>query len=383
MNGCLHIGVVGCGIAGTSFALLARRSGHEVDLFEQTQHVGPLGAGVLLQPSGQKILADMGLLTQVTEKAELIHEIHAVTHHGHDLVRLSYNDASPNTFAFGLHRGDLFTVLHNALESTGVNLHLGVAINSCTGGTLTDQSSASHGPYDLIVVADGNKSRLRQSSNIPFTSYEYTHGALWAVGQCDAVHNKLWQITHGTRRLCGLLPMGQGRCSLFWGLRRDEYHQLQQSSAWQDWQRQVLKLAPAAAQILASLNPPTGLTFTTFHHITMSRWHTDQMIFIGDAAHATSPHLGQGVNLALIDAATLATAIEQEPTIPAALATYTNQRQKQIRYYSKVTRFLTPFFQSNSRLLGLGRNIFLPRMHHLPPLRRLMLKTLRGEMYLL
>ena len=382
----LHIGVVGCGIAGTSFSLLARRSGHEVDLFEQTQHVGPVGAGVLLQPSGQRILASMGLLTQVTQQAEVIHEIHAVTHRGRDLIRLSYDDGSPGTIAFGLHRGDLFTILHGALESAGVQLHLGVGIASCqqTNGraTLADQAGRSLGPFDLIVVADGGKSRLRQSVGIPHSCREYSHGALWAVGKCDAVHGKLWQITHGTRRLCGLLPMGQGRCSLFWGLRRDEYDQLKQASAWNDWQRQVLTLAPLAAQILAELHPPAGLTFTTFQHVVMPQWSSGPIVFIGDAAHTTSPHLGQGVNLALIDAATLATTIENETSVPTALATYAELRRKQIRFYSKVTGLLTPFFQSDGRLLGVGRNMFLPRMHHFPPLRRLMLKTLRGEAHL-
>ena len=110
----LRIGVVGCGIAGTAFALLARRAGHQVDLFERTGRIGPVGAGILLQPSGQDVLRRMRLLDAVTASAEVIDEIHAVTHRGNDLIRLQYAEGSPRTIAFGLHRGDLFTVLHRA-----------------------------------------------------------------------------------------------------------------------------------------------------------------------------------------------------------------------------------------------------------------------------
>src|SRR6478672_1532770 len=88
----LNVGIVGCGIAGTAAALMLARRGHRVTLFEQTGHVGPIGAGVLLQPSGQRVLDGMGLLQSLLPKVEPIEEIHAVTETGRDLVRLKYGD---------------------------------------------------------------------------------------------------------------------------------------------------------------------------------------------------------------------------------------------------------------------------------------------------
>jgi 2-polyprenyl-6-methoxyphenol hydroxylase-like FAD-dependent oxidoreductase len=114
----------------------------------------------------------------------------------------------------------------------------------------------------------------------------------------------------------------------------------------------------------------------------MPRGSSGHVGFIGDAAHATSPHLGQGVNLALIDTATLAAAIEQRSSVTDALADYTDRRRKQLRYYSTVTGLMTPFFQSDGRLRGWARDIGLPLLPSIPPIRRLMLKTLRGEAYL-
>jgi 2-polyprenyl-6-methoxyphenol hydroxylase-like FAD-dependent oxidoreductase len=91
-----------------------------------------------------------------------------------------------------------------------------------------------------------------------------------------------------------------------------------------------------------------------------------------------SPHLGQGVNLALEDARRLAEAIEQCPTPQAAMRQYAEQRAWSIRYYATVTAGLSPFFQGDGSLLGRARNIGLPILCRFGPTRQLMLRTLCG-----
>src|SRR5688572_6558088 len=124
----LDIAIVGCGIAGTACALMLAARGHRVSLFEQSPHVGPIGAGVLLQPSGQRVLAEMGLLDELRPRVERIDEVHAVTHRGRDLVRLRYADLAAGLHGVGLHRGDLFSLLHGRLEAAGVRLLLGTRV---------------------------------------------------------------------------------------------------------------------------------------------------------------------------------------------------------------------------------------------------------------
>jgi 2-polyprenyl-6-methoxyphenol hydroxylase-like FAD-dependent oxidoreductase len=74
-----RVGVVGMGVAGATIASLMARSGHDVTLFERVPRVGPMGAGILLQPSGQWVLDRLGLLDRVAEHAETIEELHAIT----------------------------------------------------------------------------------------------------------------------------------------------------------------------------------------------------------------------------------------------------------------------------------------------------------------
>src|SRR5262249_32643054 len=83
------------GAGGGPAAYVLAGAGHEVSLFERAPAVGPVGAGILLQPSGQMALRRLGLLDRVTRDAEPIDELHALTHRGRTLVRLRYDELGP------------------------------------------------------------------------------------------------------------------------------------------------------------------------------------------------------------------------------------------------------------------------------------------------
>jgi len=376
-----HIAVIGCGVAGATAALLLARLGHRVTLFEQSERVGPIGAGILLQPSGQEVLREIGLLDEVIATAEPIEEIYATTHRGHDLVRLRYSDYYAGCIGYGLHRGDLFTVLHRAMLSAGVTLRLMQPVVSFRQDAdyiePLDTAGRSLGTFDLLIAADGARSRLRQSAPIRQWSMPYKHGAIWVVGRNDAVRGQLRQVTHGGRQLCGLLPMGGGRCSLFWGLHERDRDALW-SRGFDAWRDEVLNLQPDARPMFDDVCRFDQVKFVRYQHTWMSGWRIGRAVFIGDAAHAMSPHLGQGVNLALGDARELCDAIGSVPEIDQALSIYERKRRRALREYSAVTFAIAPFFQSGVPILGWGRDRVLPVMPKLNSVRNLMLRALSG-----
>jgi 2-polyprenyl-6-methoxyphenol hydroxylase-like FAD-dependent oxidoreductase len=360
-----RIAVVGFGVAGGATAALLARPGHEVTLFERASSVGPVGAGVLLQPSGQHVLDRLGILEQVAARGERIDELVAWTRRGRQLMRLRYADLDAGLHGLGVHRGDLFAALEALVRGAGVDVRLGSEVKEPPGG------------FDVVVAADGSRSLLRERAGLTRLCHEYAYGALWAIARSTAVRGRLHQRVHGTRRLIGLLPLGDGRCNVFWSLRTDEHAALV-ARGFEAWRREAVELCPEAAEALASLAGFEDTSFTTYRHVVVRSVHKDRLVLAGDAAHAMSPHLGQGVNLALVDAWILARALGLESRPEDAFRRYAAERRAQIRYYAWLTLLLTPFFQSGGFVKAAGRDLALPAMVRARPLRRRMLFALSG-----
>jgi 2-polyprenyl-6-methoxyphenol hydroxylase-like FAD-dependent oxidoreductase len=368
-------------VAGATAAHLLAKAGHAVTLFERAPRVGPVGAGVLLQPSGQLVLKDLGLLDRVIARSEPIDELHAVTGTGKQLIRLPYAEIEPGCRAYGLHRGDLFNVLHEAISSQGVDIRLDHEIHSHHvrqgKAFIRDARANEHGPFDFLLAADGARSRLRAASRLPKWVHEYEYGTLWIIARCEAVQRKLYQIVRGTHQLMGLLPMGLGRCTLYWGLRRDQKEELWKRG-FAAWKAEVLAFSPLAEEFFAHVSDFDQVIFTTYMHAWMPRWHDSHLLFLGDAAHAMSPHLGQGINLALLDAWCFADCLARAPNHRSAFRAFSRTRRAHVRFYAFVTALLSPFFQSRGIIKGIGRDIALPLMTRLPFVRPRMLQTMAG-----
>lgn len=373
--------VVGFGPAGGALALMLARMGRRVTLFERAPQLGPVGAGILLQPSGQAVLRKLGLLERVAERSERIEMLHAVQASGRTMVRLRYDGALPDAVAYGVHRGVLFETLRKAATEAGVDIRVGHEIvdvrESPTGATLVDHGGVTFGPFDMAALCDGSRSRLRQTVDPTAQAAAYDYGALWAVGPCTQVRGYLHQTVAGTRLLCGVLPIADARATLFWGMRADQFEALRQSS-FADFRDEVLRLCPQAEEIFAGFHSFEQATLARYAHAAPRKLFTAHTVLVGDAAHAMSPHLGQGANLALVDADVLTHSLARSATLTAAFERYTAATRDRVRFYSRLSRVLSPFFQGGGFVLGLGRDIALPLMTLVPPLRRQMELSLAG-----
>jgi len=110
----------------------------------------------------------------------------------------------------------------------------------------------------------------------------------------------------------------------------------------------------------------------------MSRWHNGRLVLAGDAAHAMSPQLGQGVNMALMDALALRDALRAHAGHTAALQAYQAQRQAHVGIYHFWSRWLTPVFQSERDAVARARDVLFLPMGRLPGGRGHMLRVLSG-----
>lgn len=367
----MRIGIVGCGMAGPAAACLLARSGHDVVLMERAAELKPVGAGLLIQPTGMWVLQQLGVLTHALKLGHRIDKLDGRTVSGRSVLQLRYADLDPALFGLGMHRGALFSILLEAARSCErVALHTGCECvrveQSVAGARVRDRHGREHGPFDLLIIADGARSALRQQIDVGRARLPrpYDYGALWFVGESrdGTFDHTLSQVYRGTKHMIGFLPSGRASpdgpqtVSMFWSVRCLDIERLREAGI-DAWRRDALSLAPHAAELISQVRSMDDLLFASYSDFVARPTFSGRVVLIGDAAHAMSPQLGQGANLGLMDAAALAEALASDVTVEGALSRYDAARRHHVRFYARASRWLTPWFQSSMNWLAWPRDV--------------------------
>ena len=377
----MRIGIVGGGIAGPVAALLLARDGHDVTVLERVADPRPVGAGFLLQPFGQDILDTLGLLAPLESRSMPVRRIDGRTVGGRTVLDFVYRDR----FGLGVHRAVLFESLWSALRSEGIPVDTAFPVEGLgfePGGVLATGTAGTRGPFDLVVVADGARSHLRQRLGLATKDVGYPYAALWSiVPDPDGLAGGVLKQTYdGTRVTLGFLPTGERQASVFWATRSRTLDRMLAAGP----AGLVERARPYAGGLLALLEriPETGILAARYRDVVvpdptvLSDRHG--IVVIGDAAHAMSPQLGLGANLCLADAWALAAVLRVEPDVRAALPAYAANRRPHIRWYTWLSRFMTPVFQSDLVPLGWARDAFFGPVGRIPWVRRQFVDILLG-----
>lgn len=382
--GSLEIGIVGCGIAGQAAASFLADAGHVVTLLERFEQPQAVGAGLLLQPTGLSVLRALGLEPEAIAAGARIDGILGENQWGVRVIDLDYGDLHPAAFALGIGRSPLFDLLHRRVLASGARLVTGVEIVDVEreGGRAValDRKARRHGPFDLLVVADGAHSALRPRVFPRARAPVYPWGCIWAnVPDAHAfgATRLLRQRFSGTSTMMGLLPVAPGQLTLFWSLPTSELEG-EQPLDLAAMRREALVLWPLAAAVVERAVDAGTFARATYRHVSLPRWNDGPVLFIGDAAHGTSPQLGQGANLGLLDAHALGRSLAEAADVPQALERFAARRGPSNRFYGTASHLLTPFFQSHHDLLAIPRDLLLHRACVTPPVRRVLAGALAG-----
>lgn len=381
-----NVAIIGYGTAGQALAVLLGRAGVDVQVFEQAPEPGPVGAGFLLQPSGLQVLWRMGLLDQALRHGAIVSRLFGQSASGKTVMDIRYEQLDRRLYGLGMQRGALFELLDAAWQPRG-QLHAGTRVVEVTPDLrhVRDQQGRHYGPFDLIVAADGANSCLRSMPAPVRRDRAYPWGARWCL--LDAARwehgDQLRQRYSGTHKMAGLLPVGtrpgdpHAKLSFFWSLRSDA-QQAWEQQALSHWKQELAQLWPECAGQLQEISSHGQLLRANYRDAVVRAWSRGRLVLAGDAAHAMSPQLGQGVNMALLDAWTLAEQLLHTHDVDQALANYQRIRRSHVRIYQFWSRWLTPLFQSDLDSLAVMRDLLLGPLGHLPPGKGHLLRVLSG-----
>lgn len=382
--------IVGAGTTGLTLAGFLKVDGHAVELFERFETPRPLGAGLLLQPSGLAVLARLGLDEKLIALSAPVHHLYGETQRGTVIFDLDYRSLAPHLFGLGTHRASLFQVLYDHVVSLGVPIHTGcdaVETHTHADGQMSLRLAGGRdaGPFDLIIDASGRHSKLALRHGGIAHDTPYPYAALWGV-----VHDltgfstgHLLQRYDAARVMIGTLPLGQTptdprpHMAFFWSLPARDRTKVR-AAGLATWQDGVTRYWPQMRPFVEQFTDLDQLTFAEYGHRVMKRWHAGRLVFTGDAAHPISPQLGQGANLGLCDALILSEALSRSATPEDAIAAYSRTRKAHLTFYQIASRWMTPFFQSDQTLAPWVRDRAFGLMCRMPWMKQEMLCTLSG-----
>jgi 2-polyprenyl-6-methoxyphenol hydroxylase-like FAD-dependent oxidoreductase len=383
----LVIAIAGAGPAGLAAALSLHRDGHRVRVFERFETARPIGSGLIIQPTGQAVLAELGLWQQVRALGQPIDRLI-----GHDagsgriVLEMRYAAMPSLGRGLGIHRAALFDVLHDAVLAAGIVIETGRTVTGAERGRVTF-GDKSEGPFDLVVDALGAGSPLRQLLPGVRPARNLEFGAIWGTVpwiEEGFEANALMQRYVQANVMIGVLPIGRQAAegprlaAFFWSLKVRDHADLV-AQGFQAWRDRVQALWQETDPHLDALGSFDSLSLARYSHQTVPLPIADRLVAIGDAAHSTSPQLGQGANMALLDARALTLAL-REGDLAAGLPQYARLRRWHVRLYQALSYSLTPFYQSDSRWLPVLRDILVPIATTVPPLPQFLASLVAGRL---
>ena len=385
-----EIAVCGAGIGGLASALALVQRGHRVTVFEKVQTPVAVGSGLMLQPTGQAALGMLGILDDVMEHGRVLEGIAGKTRSGRTIFDIKYGVLGPDVFGIGIHRGTLFHILEAACRRHHIPIvaSIDVATSVVSGDKrcVVTAAGVTCGRFDLVVDATGLNSPLRAAYGQIRLQKPYPYGAVWGVvaePEGWAHKRTLSQCYDGARVMVGVLPIGRlpGRpdplAAFFWSLRTSDFARWR-ATDFAAWQNEVAQVWPAASPFVGQFKGHGDLATAAYADVWLKSPHADRLVFVGDSARAASPQLGQGANLALLDAVVLAACLADHAVVNEALHAYGAFRRAHTRFYGLASRWLTPFFQSDSHVAAMVRDATFSHMARIPYLRREMIRTLSG-----
>lgn len=304
--------VVGAGVGGTSAGITLQRLGHEVVIYDQMRENRPVGAALSLWSNGVKVLNWLGLGAEVAALGgDMADMVYLDGHTGETMCDFSLAPVTTQTGQkpYPVARADLQALLMERFGLDGI--HLGKKLTGIADDGTRVTATFADGTTDtadMLIGADGARSIVRdyvQPEGAPPIAREYSGYTNFnglvpvseTIGRATA-----WTTYVAEGKRAAVMPIAGDRF-YFWfdipqpsGLAYDRGDLGPLREAFGDW-------APGVQELLAAVDPAASLNRVEIWDITpFDTWTKGRVAILGDAAHNTSPDIGQGACSALEDA---------------------------------------------------------------------------------
>ena len=323
--------IIGGGIGGVSAAIALRRVGIEAVVFEQAEAVREVGSGLTVWTNAVKALRKLGAEDAVLATGSILERFEVRSWRGEVLGETPFGElgrklGAPNVI---IHRAELLRGLTKLMDERSVHCHarcVGFEQNSRSVTACFADGRKAEG--DLLIGADGLHSVIR-TKLFGESKPRYAGYTCWR-GLAQFVHEEFPTgysfETWGPGRRFSIHHCGLGR--VFWYATKNlpegmpaakAGHQAEVLEWFREWHAPI-------PEVIKATESSAILRNDIVDRKPVKRWGQDRVTLLGDAAHPTTPNLGQGACQAMEDAVVLASCLRAASDVPAALRSYEAMR---------------------------------------------------------
>lgn len=324
--------IVGGGIGGLTLAIALQQKGISVEIFENASEIKPLGAGIVLAANALKAFRAIGLEQEILNAGNTMKRF-SIRHQDGEILTTTETERIRSRWGLvntvTLHRADLHTVLINSVKPGSLHLGKGCAgfSQNASGVTLLFRDGTSR-DFDFVIAADGVHSVFRQKL-VPDSKPRYAGYTCWR-GLTDqrppGFDGDEAFETWGSGKRFGVVPLSKNRIYWYATINASQgdakfrgYGVPELVGSFRDFH------APVAGII--STTPNGSIIHNDIIDVKPIRnFVFDRVVLSGDAAHATTPNMGQGACMAIEDAVVLANCISANSNVPEAFRRYERLR---------------------------------------------------------
>jgi 2-polyprenyl-6-methoxyphenol hydroxylase-like FAD-dependent oxidoreductase len=355
--------VVGGGIGGLCAAIGLRRIGVEATVYESAVALERVGAGLTLWANAINALRQLGVADAVVARGAVVRRGAIRTARGRTLA---CSDTGEHQRLFGeptiaLHRGDLQEELLAALPADGIRLGMAcTTVEQDPEGVTARFANGETDRADLLVGADGIRSVVRPHV-LPLVALRYSGYSAWrgVAARSEVVAAGQTSESWGRGSRFGIVPINDRE--IYWFATANAPAGQSQSPVerkqflerrFRGWHQPVALLIEAtpAERILHN---------DIYDFPPLPGWAAGRVVLLGDAAHATTPNMGQGACMAIESSVVLARSLAGEETLDAALRRYQAERMPRTAWITTQSWKLGRAAQAEQPLLCALRNLLV------------------------
>jgi 2-polyprenyl-6-methoxyphenol hydroxylase-like FAD-dependent oxidoreductase len=330
--------IVGGGIAGMALAIVLQRAGIAVEIAEIDKDWRVTGAGITITGPTLRALDRLGLLDAVVTQGYCYDTTRICDATGQVVMasRVSGRPMGPRVpNGGGILRSVLHRIFSEATRASGASVRLGISVAAIEQGTadvsmvFTDGTSRT---YDLVVGADGVHSRLRAMIFPDAPPPVFTGQGCWRAVVPRPAAIDCAQVYVGGPVKAGVTPVSRDEMYLFL-LQHVPGNPRMPEADWPEHLAEQLRgFGGALGAMRDCLDASARINYRPLEKLLLpAPWHNGRAVLIGDAAHATTPHLASGAGLAVEDALVLGELLSSEAALEDALPRFASRRYERCR----------------------------------------------------